>query len=122
MVLQHSLKLKLGTKASHNTIVGFQVSGFRCQERTTEDRYLNSEVGIWKWEFGSRTRRRPIGRDYAAASMRKWEKSTQRAKSIARWQIDGMRKLASEMVKHRAQVEIGVSPAAGHGRASLIEK
>jgi hypothetical protein len=28
---------------------------------------LNSEFGIWNLEFGSRTRRRPIGRDYAAA-------------------------------------------------------
>jgi hypothetical protein len=25
-------------------------------------------------EVGSRTRRRPMGRDYAAAQMRKWEK------------------------------------------------
>ncbi len=70
-------------------------------------------MGIWKSEFGSGNSE--VGSGNA-------EKSTQRAKSIARWQIDGMRKLASEMVKHRAQVEIGVSPAAGHRRASLIEK
>ena len=36
-----------------------------------------------KDEFGMRTRRRPIGRDYAAAKDAEVGKSTQRAKSIA---------------------------------------
>ncbi len=52
------------------------MSGFRCQmsedrRQITEFESRNAEVGkIGRrqiTEFGSRTRRRPIGRDYAAA-------------------------------------------------------
>ena len=53
------------------------MSGFRCQE--TDDREQKSEAP----EFGSGTRRRPIGRDYSVAKDAECGMEKHRAKGIA---------------------------------------
>jgi hypothetical protein len=65
MVLQHSLGLKFDTKVSHSTKDRRQKTDDRGQK--TENGGQRTEDRGQMLEVGSRTRRRPIGRDYAAA-------------------------------------------------------